>query len=300
MPASIDSGALQAVFDQPRPDGAFEGGLLHRCRDAGARRTIFLLAFAPKAAGTYFRQAAMHALAGRIVRISHAQGGRDGTPYLPTVLACLLDADGPDTVTHIHMQAHAANRHFMEAFGLKPAIMIRNVPDMLASFWDMLESDPVARAEGLNCQVPDNFPDLSRALKADFMIDIIAPWYASYFATWKTYVDDAPGVTFVMHYKEFCAEPASALHGALAHAGFVVSRSRCNDALERVWNTRSAFRYNKGEQGRGASYFSPDQLERLSQMFGYYPQLKSWLPELMGKSETARSHLENVISAGFG
>ncbi len=129
------------------------------------------------------------------------------------------------------MQALAANRHFIEAFGLRPIIMMRSIPDMLASFWDMLEFDPTARAEGLNCQIPDNFVDQSRAQKADFMVDVIAPWYASYFATWKSFVDDAPETICVLHYNDFCADPTTALHAALAHAGFFVSRAKCRDVL---------------------------------------------------------------------
>ena len=151
MPAKIDSQALQTVFALPKSDGEMEEPFHRYLRSVGARRAILLLAFAPKAAGTYFRHAAMHAVKGRIVRFCHAQGGRDGTPYLPTILGCCLDDTSSGIVSHMHMQALSANRHLMSAFGLKPVIMLRNLPDMLASFMDMLELDPIARAEGLNC-----------------------------------------------------------------------------------------------------------------------------------------------------
>ena len=299
--ALIGSKALEVIFDQPRPDGTFENRTLQYLREIGEYRTILLLAFAPKAAGTYFRQAAMYATDGQLVRIAHAQGGRDGTPYLPNVLVCCLDADSPESITHIHMQALAANRHFIEAFGLKPIIMIRNIADMLASFWDMLEFDPTARAEGLNCQIPENFVDLSRAQKADFMIDIIAPWYMSYFATWKSFVDDAPATTRVLHYRDFCSDPATSLHAALAHAGFFISRAKCSAALDRVWKERSDYRYNKGKQGRGKEYFSPFHLEKLRRLLSYYPQLESWSSELMGNSEAVSLNAEPAqgFSAGI-
>src|SRR6185312_2641525 len=144
-----DSNAIRAVFAQPGSDGAFTGETLAYLRDAGARRRILFLAFAPKAAGTFFRQAATYAIGGDVFRMAHALGGRDGTPYLPNLLACYLDPDLPNIVAHIHMQAFAANRHLLSALGIRPVIMLRNVADMLASFWDMLEADPVARAEGL-------------------------------------------------------------------------------------------------------------------------------------------------------
>ena len=45
-----------------------------------------VLAFAPKAAGTYLRSAAIAAMDGQLVRTVHAQGGRDASFYLPTFL----------------------------------------------------------------------------------------------------------------------------------------------------------------------------------------------------------------------
>ena len=184
---------MHAIFEVPSPEGVFKPKFAAYFRALGRKRPLLLLAFAPKAAGTFFRQAAMEALGGgRLIRFTHAQGGRDGTPYLPTFIAAYLDAQKPPSVGHLHMQALPANRHFIDMFGLKPVIMLRDIPDMLASYWDMLDTDPVARADGLNCPIPDDFVSLSREEKADFMTDVVAPWYMSYFATWKTFHDDAP------------------------------------------------------------------------------------------------------------
>jgi hypothetical protein len=281
MSAVIDSSAIHAIFEPPRPDGSFEPAVLQYLQGVGARHPILLLAFAPKAAGTYFRQAAVNALSGQVVRGTHAQGGRDGTPYLPTFLGCCLDADAPTTVIHMHMQALPSNRHFIEAFGLKPVIMLRDLADMLASFWDMLESDPVARDEGLNCRVPMNFLELSKAEKAEFLVGFIAPWYASYFATWKAYCDEAPGRVCVLSYADFCDEPAVALHTALSHAGFSLSRANCIAALPDVEADRSRLRVNKAVSGRGRDYFSPAQLERIAALLSCYAVLKPWLGALI-------------------
>ena len=281
MSALIDEHAIRAVFALPRPDGSFEGPVLDYLQQAGARRPMLLLAFAPKAAGTYFRAAALKTLNGQLVRMVHAQGGRDGTIYLPNILLCCLDAEAPDTVTHVHMQALTANRNFIAAMGLKPVIMIRNLADMLASFLDMLEQDPAACDEGLNCQVPADFTAWERARKLDFMIDIVAPWYASYFATWKSFADDDPESVCVLRYRAFCRAPVDVLWAALAHAGFVISHNECEDALAAVWAERGAHRYNKGVEGRGKSYFTAAHFARLRQMLAYYPQLESWMPDLL-------------------
>lgn len=281
----VDDKAVQAIFALPRPDGSFEGPISDYLRAVGARRQLLLLAFAPKAAGTFFREAAIKVLNGQLIRLVHAQGGRDGTPYLPNALTLFLDPAASETIAHVHMQALAANRNFIDALGLKPIIMIRDIADMLASFLDMLERDPVARAEGLNCQVPDNFLQFDRPRKLDFMIDVIAPWYASYFATWKTFVDDAPDTVCVLNYGDFCRDPVDGLWTALAHADFVISHDECEKALAAVWDDRANYRFNKGLPGRGKSYFSLAQMARLRRLLEYYPQLESWLPELLGDQD---------------
>ena len=284
MAAVIDSNVVQAVFAQPDPEGVFERDYVTYLRSIGARRPVLFLAFAPKVAGTFFRQAAMEAVGGALFRTSHAQGGRDGTPYLPNLLACYLDKDLPEIIVHIHMQAFLANRHLLSALGIRPVIMLRNLPDTLASFLDMLESDPVARAQCLNCVVPDNFVELSRAQKLDFVLDIILPWYASYFASWKSFVDEAPEQICVLRYSDFCQNPAESVRMALVHAGFTVSGDTCVAAVERVWPNRDKLRYNKGKQGRGAGYFSASQLAEIARKLSHYPQLDAWMPDLIGSA----------------
>ena len=91
MPAVIDSNAIHAVFSRLLTDGSFEAPVGDYLRGIYARRPFLLLAFAPKCAGTYFRQAAIHAIGGQLVRMCHAQGGRDGTFYLPNVVVSCLD-----------------------------------------------------------------------------------------------------------------------------------------------------------------------------------------------------------------
>lgn len=282
MAAAIDANAVRALFALPTPDGLYLEPYGSYFRSLGARCPVLLLSFAPKAAGTFFREAACRAVGGHLFRITQAQGGRDGVPYLPTFLACYLDPETPPVVSHIHMQALPANRNFIAMFGLKPVIMLRDVADMLASYWDMLDSDPVARADGLNCLIPRDFPDLSHDAKADFMLDVIAPWYASYFATWKDFADRSPGTVCVLRYADFVAAPADALHAALMHAGFVVSRVKCEQALAAVWDERANHRFNKGETGRGTRYFTPERRLRLARLLAHYPQLRTWHADLLG------------------
>lgn len=287
---AVSAESFQAIFEMPRPDGGFDGQTRLHLRRLGHKRPLVLLAFPPKAAGTFLREAALRAVNGQLVRLVHAQGGRDGQIYMPTLIAYYHGAM-PDRVLvgHVHMQALPANIQMLETFDIRPVIMVRAIPDMLASYWDMLEVDPVARTEGLNCLIPPNFLEMSRAAKADFMVDIMGPWYASYFATWMAYAETDPDRVCVLHYRDFKADPVEALETALEHAGFNCSPERCETAIEIARSKPAETRFNKGRSGRGASYFGPEHLARIERQLGHYANLAPHMDELLGRGAFAAS-----------
>jgi hypothetical protein len=282
-PEQRDQNAIAAAFAQPDADGSFSGAFGAYLTRIGAQRKAVVFVFPPKAAGTFLRTAAIAACDGQLLRIVHAQGGRDAQPYLPLLVDYFTGGLTPKTlVAHIHMQALPANRHILAAFGIRPIVMLRPIADMLASFWDMLDTDALARQDGLNCSIPENFPELSRQMKADFCIDLLAPWYVSFYATWLEYAAREPRTVLLLHYPQMQADPAGTLARALSHAGIEVSEARCRQAAEEAWSERHSLRFNKGEAGRGQKYFDAGHLRKLDRLLSYYPVLAPWQAQLTG------------------
>jgi len=276
---------INAIFQMPTPDGRFEGELGSVLELLSLSRQALILAFAPKAAGTFFRTAAIEAIDGQLLRIGHAMGGRDVQPYLPIFVAYYLGHLTPDTmVAHAHMQALPANRNFMEALNLRPVIMLRPIPDMLASYRDMLDTDADARAEGLNCKIPDRFTQMTAAERSQFMVDVVAPWYASYFATWFEFARDDPTRVCVLDYADFLADPVATLETALRHAQIAVSTAACRAALDKVWHHRDTLRFNRGIEGRGRGYFSEAQLAQIERQLVHYDIEPAMRDRLMGRN----------------
>lgn len=287
MAVLVNNIAVRAVFAQPLPDGSFERPVREFLHSMGSRQPILLLAFAPKCAGTYFPEAAIQALNARSIQISR----HGGTLDLPTLLGAFLDGHTQPGVAHLPMQALAGNRQFIQALGLKPVIMIRNIADMLASFLDMLDVDPSAGAGGLPCQIPANFRALDRETKLDFALDWIAPWYVTYYASWKSFVDEAPGPVCVLRYRELRANPAETLYRSLAHAGFATTRFDALKAVERMRTRPDSHRYNMGVSGRGMDCFPEKHHARLQKLLSYHPQLADWAAELLGEAKITETPL---------
>src|ERR1700722_3543875 len=273
MSVPFDIEAAEAVFTPLLGDGVFDPDIAKYLREVGQSRPCVVLAFPPKAAGTYLRSAAIGAIGGQLVRTVHAQGGRDATFYLPTLLLYYtMGIPARPLVTHVHMQALAANRHFMEALDMRPVIMIRWLPDMLTSYLDELVDRRLRPATWLNIKVPDAYPGFSDERKADFVVEMIAPWYLSFFSTWLDYAATDDRV-LILEYDGFRADPVGELEKLLAHSRLPRSREDCRSALEQVWQERAIFRYNKGVSGRGRARLSPAQIGRLRQMMRYYEDL---------------------------
>jgi hypothetical protein len=281
MSILFDIEATQAAFSVAACDGAYDPDFANYLAELGETRPSVVLAFPPKAAGTFLRSAAITAIQGALVRTVHSQGGRDASFYLPTFLLYYAGGFPARTlVTHVHMQALPANRHFIDALGLKPVVMMRAIPDMLVSYWDMLESD-LSPDNWLNAQVPEHFAQMEHQAKGDFLIDMFGPWYASYYATWLAYADAAPERVLVLDYGDFRADPAGVLERLLVHSGIPRDRAHCQAALQAVWEERQAFRFNQGVSGRGTERFSREQIERLRRQVSYYPNLEGVVERLV-------------------
>lgn len=273
--------ALSLILHQPHSDGRFDQEVSDCLTTLAKRRPAVVLAFAPKAAGTFLRTAVILASDGQLVRTVYAQGGRDAQFYLPSFVEYYFGGLTPRTlVTHVHMQALGANCHLIKALSLKPVIMLRPVLDMLASYIDMLMVDEVARKEGLNCLIPHDIAQWDASSRADFMIDMVVPWYASYFATWRDFVDAEPERTLVLRFNDFIANPAQTVQAILAHSGVPQTAETCAEALQTAWGQRNGLRYNKGVSGRGKDYFSAEQIERMVRLFAPFKSLEPWMNEL--------------------
>jgi hypothetical protein len=282
MQISLDKSAVDAVFELPDNDGVFPEQLRAYLGGLGSKRPAIVLAFPPKAAGTFLRAAAIRATGGELLRVNYAQGSRDTQPYLPTFIAYYLGGfcAGP-LVTHIHMQALPPNTSFLEAFDIRPIIMVRSIPDCLASYWTMLDRS-VARHQGVNCTIPEDFRELPADRKADFLIDIIGPWYAGFYATWLEYAQRESDRVCVLSYSDFLKEPAASLEKLLRHAGVPRPPAVCQAAIDAVWAERNDHRFNEGREGRGQEFFAIRHMERIGKMLSYYPSTWAMRADLMG------------------
>jgi hypothetical protein len=152
---------------------------------------------------------------------------------------------------------------------------------MLVSYLDMLAAEDAGANQWLNVAIPPRFAAMADEMKADFLIDAMLPWYASYYATWLPYAQEAPGRVLVLRYHDFTKSMDGALQAALQHSGFDVSEEMCELAVAAAWHNRHESRFNQGREGRGAARFTPAQMGRIERMLMDYYGLEAWRAELL-------------------
>lgn len=282
MNAEDNKRITNLVFSLPNQDGSYSADCQNVLDQFSIRRQVLLFIFPPKCGGTFLRSAAIKAIDGQLIRTCYAQGGREAQFYLPTFLQYYLGGL-PDQVlvSHVHMQGRAGNYNLIEALNLKPVTMVRSISDMLVSTRDMFMNEAGSMAESVPCYVPEAFSEYDEARKADFLMDMLAPWYVSFYASWFEYINKNPGRFLVLKFDDLMDSPAELLKNILDHAGVPQSLETCQQSLDIVWAGRKQFRYNKGVPGRGAGYFSPAHFERLQKMIAQFPSLAGWEDDLL-------------------
>ena len=71
---------------------------------------------------------------------------------------------------------------------LKPIDGAPTRADMLASYSDMICSGEYDKGVGINVFIPERHRSSSREAHAEFLLSTVAPWYVSFYATWREYV----------------------------------------------------------------------------------------------------------------
>src|SRR5436190_11249879 len=137
-------------------------------------RHLFI-ACVPKSASTFLKNLLVNLTGYRDLFTVYAAGQSEHEIYLPT----LRESAHLDTVTQQHCRAADANVHLMQAFGIRPVVLVRNIFDSVMSLLDFYNHGAFQtsyfRAE---------WPALDEPTKIDLLIENVIPWYLQFVASW--------------------------------------------------------------------------------------------------------------------
>lgn len=225
-------------------------------------RHIFI-ACVPKSASTFLKNLLENLTGFRPVFMVYAAGQAEHELYLPTV----REFAHFNTVTQQHCRASDANVHMMQAFGISPIVLVRNIFDSVMSLLDFYNN----QGAFYNSYFRADFQPLDEPTKIDLLIDNVIPWYFQFVASWDLVEKQRRLNIKWLSYEELTADKPAAVLDVLKFYGLGSSLKAVEAKIKETESESRKIRFNKGVAGRGKSGLSEDQKERIRRLSRYYP-----------------------------
>ncbi|WP_405234372.1 sulfotransferase domain-containing protein [Lentisalinibacter salinarum] len=222
----------------------------------------------PKSGSTFLSRVLQSVTGFSDAYLACAYGNTEQELYLPKV----MDAWGRGTVTQQHFKANRHNLNLLEAFALRPVVLVRNVLDVLVSMRDHALQPELNSLPGL--YPPSGFSGLGEERQFDFLVDYAAPWLISFYVSWEQVLRNGRSEVLLVRYED--AKQDWAVMGAriLEFCGVEIEAERISRTVDRLQNERPEnVRRNVGIVGRGSQMLTESQRERVATIASLYPDV---------------------------
>jgi Sulfotransferase domain len=188
-------------------------------------------------------------------------------------LSKLTDASSPARIAEIdirrgasgyvsqnHVRYSTPTKSLIIEYEMTPVVLVRDIFDAIVSLSDHLMNRSIYMSMGFFKEDMRAWP---KEKVADFLVDMVAPWYINFFVSWQECPDK-----LLFTYEELTGDPLGCLQKVAAKANLSVSHSDCEQAVKLAKTKKT--RLNKGVAGRGEE-LTQAQRERIASYARYYP-----------------------------
>ncbi len=224
--------------------------------------THIFIACVPKSASTFLKNLLVSLTGYRDVFMVYAAGQNEHELYLPTI----RETAHLDTVTQQHCRASDANVQMMQAFDIKPVVLVRNIFDSVMSLLDFYN-----KGAFYNSYFRADYESLDEETKIDLLIDNIIPWYFQFVASWSLVEKQKSLEIFWLSYEDLIADKPSVIQNVIRFYGLGASLRSVEQKIKETESEQRKIRFNKGIAGRGESSLNEQQKERIRRLARYYP-----------------------------
>jgi hypothetical protein len=224
-------------------------------------RHIFI-ACAPKSGSTFLKNALVSITGFRDAFMVYTPGQFEQDLYLPM----LNSVAGVDTVTQQHCRASDANIQMMQAFAIRPVVLVRNIFDSVVSLLDFYNGGAFS-----NSFFRADYPTLDESTRIDLLIDNFVPWYFQFVASWSLVEKQSRLDLVWLRYEDLIINKPEAITNVLSFYGLGAPMRGIEQRISEIESEKQRTRFNKGVAGRGKSKLSDNQKRRISNYAKYYP-----------------------------
>lgn len=223
-----------------------------------------LVACMPKSGSTWLSNVLCQITGYSRTYFSYAFMQQEQELYLPNVIEMATE----NTVVQQHCRATAANVQILQAFGITPIVLVRNIFDIVVSLFDFHRSGAV-----YNTFFYKDLPSLDEPTQLDLIIDNMLPWYFQFYVSWARAEEEGRLPILWVGYEEMMAEKAATLVRITEFYGIDRTVDQIRVVLEQLDEKKEDNRFNKGVAGRGEKTLSAEQRDRIRRFGTYYPSV---------------------------
>lgn len=173
-----------------------------------------------------------------------------------------------NTVTQQHCRASEANIQLMQAFNIRPVILVRDIFDTVMSLLDFYN--------GGFCFSTffdqEDFARLSEGERIDLLIEYAIPWYFQFVASWQRAEREGRLSLHWLRYEDMVADKPATIERVLGLYGITAKRHDIEGVIGASEADHRANRFNRGVTGRGQSGLTVAQRGRIAQLARYFPK----------------------------
>ncbi len=170
-------------------------------------------------------------------------------------------------VTQQHARASEANIQMMQAFGVRPVVLVRNIFDSTASLLDFY-------TKGFTFSTffnKDEFLAFDDAQKIDLLIEFAIPWYFQFVASWQRAEREGRLEMMWLTYEEMIKDKPATVQKVLEFNGLDAPLDFIQTKIAEIESDGEKNRFNKGVSGRGKVVLSEAQKSRIANLARHFP-----------------------------
>ncbi len=250
---------LLAYSDYPARLSDYEPG-----RDPAAVGRTILIACMPKSGSSWLANAVQRLSGFVTAQYANAFVENEQELYLPAIRYWTKR----DTVVQQHCRASAPNIHLVQAYGMKPVVLVRNLFDTLISMRDFWDGGAVR-----NSFLYPDWESLDEDGKHDALVRHLAPWYVQFFVSWSLAERKGDVNPLWVRYEDMIPNKEATLARISDFCGLGADDAKIAQTIAEVDGDKSATRFNKGIEGRGEAALSDAQMDIVRALTRAYPSI---------------------------
>ncbi|MFN0279640.1 MAG: sulfotransferase domain-containing protein [Pyrinomonadaceae bacterium] len=172
-----------------------------------------------------------------------------------------------NTVTQQHVRASEANIQLMQAFGIKPVVLVRNIFDTVISLLDFYR-------QGFTFSTffdREEFLAFDEQQQIDLLIEYAIPWYFQFVASWQRAESEQRVRVYWLTYDEMIRDKPATVERVLDFYEIMAPREEIEKHIALTESDKDKNRFNKGVAGRGKAGLSQKQKESVIALARHFP-----------------------------